>query len=269
MASRILAVRYNFCPHISAKKTVAAFHGTLKDVFEQNHPPLDCKNFSQKAENEAFGELSLDITVQDLDAFKINKLSFHCQARPAKSTEGAECDVDNIAPPLPNAFAILMGVTSEFVPKKTNSSGAKTGITRKDELYNDLATEFEKRGLKWPRAGISEGSYLIQVLCNALWYVTNQHQVINDAAQRKSKVQPIPSSFDKYVGKYSILDKVMSLAAIHAPIFFDEEKHLDKPFESPLQKFRFFRNMILSVPVDIVKYCPGGIRSNNSGPHKG
>ena len=193
-----------------------------------------------------------------------------------------------------------------------------------------------------------------------MWYVTNQHQVINDAAQRKSKVQPIPSSFDKYVGyndckrkkqkeqpmsisqleshgqslysllskpiintsqawktiaqeiehlaqcflaykdhlkqqnetqttnqaldhpvrqisshatlqyrsrqyfpvsadsKYSILDKVMSLAAIHAPIFFDEEKHLDKPFESPLQKFRFFRNMILSVPVDIVKYCPGG-----------
>ena len=184
--------------------------------------------------------------------------------------------------------------------------------------------------------------------------------MINDAAQRKSKVQPIPSSFDKYVGyndckrkkqkeqpmsisqleshgqslysllskpiintsqawktiaqeiehlaqcflaykdhlkqqnetqttnqaldhpvrqisshatlqyrsrqyfpvsadsKYSILDKVMSLAAIHAPIFFDEEKHLDKPFESPLQKFRFFRNMILSVPVDIVKYCPGG-----------
>lgn len=133
MASRILAVRYNLCPHISAKKTVAAFHGTLKDVFEQNHPPLDCKNFSQKAENEAFGELSLDITVQDLDAFKINKLSFHCQARPAKSTEGAECDVDNIAPPLPNAFAILMGVTSEFVPKKTNRYSFIFLIARSNE----------------------------------------------------------------------------------------------------------------------------------------
>jgi len=57
------SARYNLCPHISAKKTVAAFHGTLKDVFEENHPPLDCENFSQNAENEAFGELSLDITI--------------------------------------------------------------------------------------------------------------------------------------------------------------------------------------------------------------
>ena len=39
-----------------------------------------------------------------------------------------------------------------------------------------------------------------QVLCNALWYITNQQQVINDAAQRKRNVLPIPQAFAAYVG---------------------------------------------------------------------
>jgi hypothetical protein len=40
----------------------------------------------------------------------------------------------------------------------------------------------------------------LQVLCNSLWYITNQHQTINDAALHKTGVLPVPACFDDYGG---------------------------------------------------------------------
>lgn len=37
-------------------------------------------------------------------------------------------------------------------------------------------------------------------MCNALWYVTNQHSVIDEASQLKKNVQAIPDEFSKYEG---------------------------------------------------------------------
>lgn len=38
------------------------------------------------------------------------------------------------------------------------------------------------------------------MLCNALWYITNQHMTINDAACDREAVTPIPAVFDGYQG---------------------------------------------------------------------
>lgn len=41
-------------------------------------------------------------------------------------------------------------------------------------------------------------------------------------------------------------------------VFFDEEEHLEKPFENPMQRHRFIEEIKLSVPIDIYRFCPGG-----------
>lgn len=38
------------------------------------------------------------------------------------------------------------------------------------------------------------------VLCNALWYLTNQHSVIDEASRHKKNIQPVPDVFSKYEG---------------------------------------------------------------------
>lgn len=40
----------------------------------------------------------------------------------------------------------------------------------------------------------------LQVLCNSLWYLTNQQETINSAAMRNRGVQPVPTVFDKFTG---------------------------------------------------------------------
>ena len=42
--------------------------------------------------------------------------------------------------------------------------------------------------------------FLFQVICNALWYITNQHTTINGAALRQKAVQPVPEVFDGFTG---------------------------------------------------------------------
>ena len=42
--------------------------------------------------------------------------------------------------------------------------------------------------------------FLFQVICNALWYITNQHTTINGAALRQKDVQPVLEVFDGFTG---------------------------------------------------------------------
>ena len=58
--------------------------------------------------------------------------------------------------------------------------------------------------------------------------------------------------------KYSLFDQVVKEADELTPILFDESLHLHQPFESSKQRQRFFKNMHLTSPVDLYKYCPGG-----------
>ena len=119
MAARILAVKFSLCPHFPAKKTISSFGGTPQDVFQTYHPPLDADNFVQTAHHSSFGEISLDLSVQQLDDFGINTVEFRCMVK-VEETEAAMCK-GNEAGEVFNAFNLLMGsgMTGAFVPKKT------------------------------------------------------------------------------------------------------------------------------------------------------
>ena len=78
MAARILAMRFSLCP-CPAKKN--SFGGTLQELFQTYHPPLDADNYVQTAHNSSFGEISLDLSVHQLDVFGINTVEFRCQAK--------------------------------------------------------------------------------------------------------------------------------------------------------------------------------------------
>ena len=58
--------------------------------------------------------------------------------------------------------------------------------------------------------------------------------------------------------KYLLLDKAVQNAGENVPVLFDESVHLKSPFENNLQRFRFFQELHLSVPVDILRFSPGG-----------
>lgn len=58
--------------------------------------------------------------------------------------------------------------------------------------------------------------------------------------------------------KYSLLDAAMRETQLESPVFFDESVHVEEPFGNSVQKYRFFNELQLTVPVDIIRYCPGG-----------
>lgn len=52
---------------------------------------------------------------------------------------------------------------------------------------------------------------------------------------------------------YVKLDEALREKDFQEPLFFDEENHLDPPFESSLQRFRYFENLH-----DLIRLCAGG-----------
>ena len=57
---------------------------------------------------------------------------------------------------------------------------------------------------------------------------------------------------------YSLIDSAVRAHGVGNPVLFNVEKHIALPFENSMQRFRFFDTMKLSVPVDILRFCPGG-----------
>ena len=49
-----------------------------------------------------------------------------------------------------------------------------------------------------------------------------------------------------------------ALRTSNKPVVFDEDKHLDKPFENAWHRYRYFANLQLSSAIDINRFCPGG-----------
>ena len=57
--------------------------------------------------------------------------------------------------------------------------------------------------------------------------------------------------------KYDLIDRSVKQNGLHSPIML-EDLHLSTPFEDKRDRFRFFDNFRLSVPVDVIRFCPGG-----------
>ena len=61
--------------------------------------------------------------------------------------------------------------------------------------------------------------------------------------------------------RYQILNEAVRTAGLGSPVFwvfFYESKHVATEFENNVQRFRFFQNLCLSVPVDMYRFSPGG-----------
>lgn len=58
--------------------------------------------------------------------------------------------------------------------------------------------------------------------------------------------------------KYSLINASVKEAGEGKPVIFDETIHISRPFESNLQRFRFIESLQLSVPIDIIRFSPGG-----------
>lgn len=59
--------------------------------------------------------------------------------------------------------------------------------------------------------------------------------------------------------KYVLLDsKMKELDGQTNFLFFDESKHIEKPFSTNMQRYRFLNEIQLSMPVDIFRFSPGG-----------
>ncbi|XP_078662871.1 uncharacterized protein LOC144906461 isoform X3 [Branchiostoma floridae x Branchiostoma belcheri] len=195
------------CSHLqSEKKTFKTLPGNMpiSSAIDIVHPPpgsMVCGRVmcgSGQKPTEWVDVEDTDATLSQLEGFGFNHLKIQCTG---DSCEEAGPSTVKSKGATVSAFDVLMSPVKVPPPKKTSSSGQSEGLNRKDELFNDLVSDFTDRGCLFARdqAG-SEGSYIIQVLCNSLWYVTNQHVVINDAALRKKSVTAVPVAFDKYQG---------------------------------------------------------------------
>ena len=58
--------------------------------------------------------------------------------------------------------------------------------------------------------------------------------------------------------RYILLNEAVKQAGIYKPIIFNEIEHLEEPFETNVQRYRYVQGLQLSVPVDIFRFCPGG-----------
>lgn len=81
-------------------------------------------------------------------------------------------------------------------------------MIRKDELFNDLVKFFKTSRVDFSSTTVaSDGSYCLQGLTNALWYITNDHLTINEACKQAKEVTRIPKQFEVYVGYNKIKEK--------------------------------------------------------------
>lgn len=58
--------------------------------------------------------------------------------------------------------------------------------------------------------------------------------------------------------EYQCLDNRINETEHFIPIFFNEELFLTKPFDSSMDRFRFFQKLSLSSEMAICRYDPGG-----------
>lgn len=58
--------------------------------------------------------------------------------------------------------------------------------------------------------------------------------------------------------QYELLDQEMKKQPLLTPVVFNEDKHLKNQFENSKEKFRYFEQLQLSMPIDLIRFSPGG-----------
>ena len=61
--------------------------------------------------------------------------------------------------------------------------------------------------------------------------------------------------------RFQLLDSAVCQANTLTPVLLDEAAHLKEPFATPWHRYDFINHIQLSVPVDVLKYQPGGSKT--------
>ena len=160
-------------------KIVAGAHPRLSVVEELSHSCLEKVFVGQSKDLLSFVDERL--VVEDVCRAFGQHVKF-CVSR-HEATEASK--------PLRNAFTVLMN------SQRALDAGKKLppkiiATTKKDELFNDLVSFFEKEGWSWTRDGESTGRKFITALRDCLWYVDGHHQTLADRSH------PIPAIFEAF-----------------------------------------------------------------------
>ncbi|XP_052807870.1 uncharacterized protein LOC128236679 isoform X2 [Mya arenaria] len=187
MAKSLLAVTLtNHCPKLNNNNVTKVIlpiehtqtiHSVYLVVHNKDVPCDYSARCSTAIEADGF-QVSKEMTLADLKAVAdMRAVAFHCAMEPGKIPSTYESGKHPSAAVV-NAFQILMD--GEKVKIKIKS----TCHNRKDELYNDVVKLMVQRNLKMHKSSVAdEGEYIVQVITNALWCLTNHHLTINDAAK--------------------------------------------------------------------------------------
>ncbi|XP_052061029.1 uncharacterized protein LOC127701242 [Mytilus californianus] len=177
----VLAVRYAKCEHMEAKNIMTSIpdNFSMINLFGEHHDagPLDEK----KHEVDIFCSTSLDqkselfqveknLSVGELtNSFHVKCVHFTCKIKEDFVVKNALVNViqtcaQDATKTAVNAFEVMMAGGRKCVSRKRKSAGMKEGLSRKDELYNNLVDDFESKGLNFPKAVADiDGAYIIQV----------------------------------------------------------------------------------------------------------
>ena len=67
--------------------------------------------------------------------------------------------------------------------------------------------------------------------------------------------------------EYRLLDRVMKDNAEMTPVVFDEPVQIKTPFQTNKQRFSFAQNLHFTVPIDIIRFSPWGLLSQQFVSH--
>lgn len=166
----MLSLEFQPCIHLKdGKKFITSVKDstTFTHLFESYH---DCQNNSKEAEftvsaqnqTRIHGSLSVGEVVRN---FSLRSFLFICKTTDDPELNKLQQHAANATKKAVNAFELLMAGGRSIPDKKRSSSGVKGGLSRKDELYNNLIeTFFKQHKLDLPKPVLqTEGSYIVQV----------------------------------------------------------------------------------------------------------
>ncbi|CAC5408779.1 unnamed protein product [Mytilus coruscus] len=200
-----------------------------------------------------------------------------------------ESDRSSIAGP--SAFDRLMNRSTKQ-PQKKNPESLR--FTAKDKLFNNICDEMDKVKAGFPSAMTDDVvSKHVMTITNVLWYLDGNKQKIMDRS-RTTDVHPIPDRYAEFLDhstdvqqkrqmlehpvrqvdefsylehrteaktvleQYHLLDNIVSQQDSYNYILFEEGRHTNGNIMTPKEKYEFVKGLKLSVPIDILRYDPGG-----------
>ena len=132
-----------------------------------------------------------------------NNINYECKEIAEKRDNFDFMDIDEPQIPQRDIFKEMMQSRNKRVyPAPKAEDGER--FTRKDELFNEVVKIFEMRKVDFlvtpMETKSDEATYCVNVITKALWYITNDHDTINNAHKHHPTVVKIPTILENLDG---------------------------------------------------------------------